>query len=163
MTKLRSTYIGSYASTMLMTIKKKWYEHIPERVSENDEATILWDIIHTDRGIKTNRTDVVREICFLMDILIPTGDNISLFKKKNFKIQISCNIDGLNFTFIDSSAVLLLLIQCLLVNSLKLLLTTMTKCFFILCSNSLSSEIFAFEVHQNSHQVCSKKSLNNLR
>ena len=36
-----------------------WYEHHPEPVMEENDATILWDFtIHTDRSVKANRPDI---------------------------------------------------------------------------------------------------------
>ena len=41
-------------------VTDKYYEHEPKTVTENNEATILWDMpIQTDREIKANRPDLV--------------------------------------------------------------------------------------------------------
>ena len=41
-------------------VTDKYYEHEPKTVTENNEATILWDMpIQTDREIKANRPDIV--------------------------------------------------------------------------------------------------------
>ena len=59
-----------------------WYEYKPDRVVENDEATILWDSqIITDRCIPCNKPDiVVREKrtarCLVIDVAIPSDYNI---------------------------------------------------------------------------------------
>ena len=39
---------------------KKWYEHASERLVENEEVKILWDVmIQCDREIKTRKPDIV--------------------------------------------------------------------------------------------------------
>ena len=84
-----------------MTTEKRWYKHTPEKVSENDRATILWDMpIHTDREIKANRPDIVvkaHEVktCLLIDISVPADDNVclkemeKLSKYKDLEIEIT--------------------------------------------------------------------------
>jgi hypothetical protein len=59
---------------------QKWYEHRAERVLENDEYKLLWDMdIKTDKVIKERRPDIVivkkgsRE-AFLIDVAVP-GDS----------------------------------------------------------------------------------------
>ena len=38
----------------------KWYEHEPAMVTENEEATILWDMqIHTHREITVKKPNIV--------------------------------------------------------------------------------------------------------
>ena len=38
----------------------KWYDHIPETVTENESATILWNMaVTTDKQINANRPDIV--------------------------------------------------------------------------------------------------------
>ena len=38
----------------------KWYEHKPDRVTENERATILWDMpVNTEKEIKANRPDII--------------------------------------------------------------------------------------------------------
>ncbi|XP_031563644.1 uncharacterized protein LOC116299153 [Actinia tenebrosa] len=42
------------------TVCIKWYEHEPEKVMDNDTATILCDMqVHTDRTITANRPDII--------------------------------------------------------------------------------------------------------
>ena len=41
-------------------VPKRWYEHMPETLTENEEVTILWDMqIHTDRKLSANKADIV--------------------------------------------------------------------------------------------------------
>ena len=57
----------------------KWYDHVPEKVVENDQVKILWDFnIQTDHVIQHRRPDVVlldktKKMCHLIDIAVP-GD-----------------------------------------------------------------------------------------
>ena len=38
----------------------KWYDHLPDTVVENKQATILWNIpIHTNREIAANKPDII--------------------------------------------------------------------------------------------------------
>lgn len=72
-----------------ITTEKRWYKHTPEKVTENEKATILWDMpIHTDREIKANRPDIVvkdheEKKCFLIDVSIPADDNVSRKEMEN--------------------------------------------------------------------------------
>ena len=56
---------------------KKWYEHAPEGVVENEEAKILSDVmIQCDREIKARKPDIVvmnqnERSCAIIDIAIP--------------------------------------------------------------------------------------------
>ena len=65
--------------------KKRWYEHEPKTVTENDSVTILWDMpIHTERTIAANRPDIVLKnkkdkTCLLIDMTTPLDIN-TLFK-----------------------------------------------------------------------------------
>ena len=62
----------------------KWYEHEPATVTENKEATILWDMqIHIDRAIAANKPDIVikdhkNKTCKLIDMAVPSDRNTSL-------------------------------------------------------------------------------------
>ncbi len=79
----------------------RWYKHTPEKVTENDKATILWDMpIHTDREIKANRPDIVvkdhqERKCLLIEVSVPADDNVSLkemeklSKYKDLEIEIT--------------------------------------------------------------------------
>ena len=41
-------------------VKSKWYEHEIRPVIKKDELTVLWDsLIHTDRNIQANKSDIV--------------------------------------------------------------------------------------------------------
>ncbi|KAJ8024707.1 hypothetical protein HOLleu_34687 [Holothuria leucospilota] len=82
------------------TSTDKWYDHQPLTVSENQDATILWDMpVHTDREIKANRPDIVvkdfkEKKCLLIDVAVPSDKNISikttekLSKYKDLEIEI---------------------------------------------------------------------------
>ena len=81
-------------------VQDKHYEHEPATVTENQTATILWDMpIQTDKEIKANRPDIVvkerkERTCLLIDMSIPTERNTSLetmeklTKYKDLEIQI---------------------------------------------------------------------------
>lgn len=63
--------------------RKGWYWQLPENVEENEKATIQWDKpIHAYKEINANMPDIVdtdrQEKCVLVDILIPTDDNVSI-------------------------------------------------------------------------------------
>ncbi len=67
-----------------------WYQHEPDRVVENDQATVLWDSqINTDRHVACNKPDrVIKEKntdkCLIIDVAIPSDYNIQ--KKATDKI-----------------------------------------------------------------------------
>ena len=74
--------------------EKNWWEHKPQKVIENKNA------IHTDRTIQANRPDIVvknhiDKTCFLIDMSVPSGTNISLkiFEKlskyKDLEIEVN--------------------------------------------------------------------------
>ena len=77
-----------------------WYQHNPERVMENEKATILWDHqVKTDRHIPCNKPDIIiqekdSEKCLIIDVAIPSDYNIQ--KKATEKmskyvdLQIEC-------------------------------------------------------------------------
>ena len=79
---------------------KSWYEHKSNRVTENEEVTILWDSqIITDRHIPHNKLDIVikekeTDMCLIIDVAIPSDYNIQ--KKATEKmikyvdLQINC-------------------------------------------------------------------------
>ena len=54
-----------------------WYQHNPERVMENEKATILWDHqVKTDRNIPCNKPDIIiqekdSERCLIVDCGYP--------------------------------------------------------------------------------------------
>ena len=62
----------------------KWYEYEPAKVTENKEATILWDMqIHTDREIAANKPNIVikdhkNKTCKLIDMAVPSDRNTLL-------------------------------------------------------------------------------------
>ena len=69
----------------------KWYDHVPEKVTEIDHAKILWDFnIQTDHVINHRRRDVVildkaKYMCYLIDIAVTGG--LRLASKVMEKIQ----------------------------------------------------------------------------
>ena len=80
-------------------VQDKHYEHEPATVTENQTATILWDMpIQSDKEIKANRPVVVKDkkekTCLLIDMSIPTERNTSLktmeklTKYKDLEIEI---------------------------------------------------------------------------
>ena len=68
---------------------EKWYEHTQEPVVEGKNVTILWDFtVHTDRKIDANRPDITiknheEQTCIMMDVAVPSDQNISLKEFKN--------------------------------------------------------------------------------
>ena len=70
---------------------EKWYEYAPEGVLENEEVTILWNVmIQYDREIKARKADIVvvnknDSSCTIIDIAKP-GD-IRVSEKENEKIE----------------------------------------------------------------------------
>ena len=102
----RHDRVGAYIHWKLcqhyeIPTEERWYKHTPEKVSENDKVTILWDMpIHTDREIKANRPDIVvkdhqERKCLLIEVSVPTDDNVSLkemeklSKYKDLEIEIT--------------------------------------------------------------------------
>ena len=77
-----------------------WYEHKPQPVVEGDNVILLWDFpIRTDRTIQANRPDIIvkdfkEKTCLLIDMSIPTDQNISakefdkISKYKDLEIEI---------------------------------------------------------------------------
>ena len=68
---------------------QKWYEHVPEKVLENQETKILWDFpIQTDHRLDHNKPDLIvfhkkeRE-CWIIDVACPFDTRIK--KKENEK------------------------------------------------------------------------------
>ena len=65
-------------------VSDKWYEHEPATVTENDEATILWDMqMRTESEVAANKPDIVikdqkNETCKLIDMAVPSDRNTSL-------------------------------------------------------------------------------------
>ena len=63
---------------------EKWYEHIPQPVTESTEVTILWGFtVHTDRKIDANRPDIIikdhrEKPCIMLDVAVPADKNISV-------------------------------------------------------------------------------------
>ena len=70
---------------------EKCYDHEPETVTENEDATILWDMpIHTDRKITANRPDIVikdhkTKTCKFIDMAVTE----KLSKYKDLEIETS--------------------------------------------------------------------------
>ena len=62
----------------------KWYEHKPEKVTENKAATVSWDMpVNTDKEIKANRPDIIikdkiEKKCIMIDMSIPSERNVSI-------------------------------------------------------------------------------------
>ena len=71
--------------------KDKWYEHVPDSVSENDEVKLLWDMnIQCDHVIKARRPDIVvvnkqARTCAIVDIAAPGDKRIG--EKENKKVK----------------------------------------------------------------------------
>lgn len=82
-----SIWIWKYATFTV----RNWYEHHADPVTVIGPLTYLWDfIMHTDRTIKANRTNIVikdhkNRICFLFDIAVPEDFNAFLKIFKNYQ------------------------------------------------------------------------------
>jgi len=75
-------------------VQDKHYEHDPATVTQNQTATILWDMpIQTDEEIKANRPDIVvkdkkERTCLLIDMSIPTERNTLKIMEKITKYKV---------------------------------------------------------------------------
>ena len=71
--------------------QEKWYEHVPERVLENDGVKILWDFsIQTDHEIEYNKPDIIvhnkmKRECIITDVVCPFDSRVD--KKEVEKIE----------------------------------------------------------------------------
>ena len=60
----------------------KWYNHVPERVLENENYKLLWDFsIRTDHNIVARRPDLVlvdksKKSCHITDVAIPEDSGV---------------------------------------------------------------------------------------
>ena len=68
----------------------KWYEHVPERVSESDEGKLLWDCtIQTDHIIEHHWPDMFlrkqQGCCHIIDIAVPGDTRIEEKEKESWK------------------------------------------------------------------------------
>jgi hypothetical protein len=60
----------------------KWYTHVPKRVYEEGDVTVLWNrAVHTDREVTANRPDIIiknkkEKTCTLIDVAIPADRNV---------------------------------------------------------------------------------------
>lgn len=83
-----------------LTVSEKYYQHQPEKVTNTDDVSILWDVsIITDRTILANRPDIIfhnkkEKTCLIIDITVPDDANIvvkeseKLSKYKDLEIEI---------------------------------------------------------------------------
>ena len=61
-----------------------WYDHKPDTVTENEGATILWDMpVSTDSQINAIRPDIIvkdkkKSRCFMIDMTIASERNASI-------------------------------------------------------------------------------------
>ena len=68
----------------IMTSADKWYEHKPETVVENQQATILWNMpIHTNRETRANKPDIIirdhtNQRCWIIGMTVPSDRNTSV-------------------------------------------------------------------------------------
>ena len=77
--------------------KEKWYEHVPEYIVENGEASLLWDMnIQCDNVVQGRGPNIIvvckkEKKCIILDVAIP-GDRrvqekeLEKNKKKNTRI-----------------------------------------------------------------------------
>ena len=71
--------IGTFCKKNGLEHTKKWYEHIPERAVENEEARVLWDInVRYDKILidKKERKGII------IDIAVPADARVSKSKGK---------------------------------------------------------------------------------
>ena len=78
---------------------KSWYEHKSNRVTENEQVTILWySQIITDRHISHNKSDIIikeeeTDMYMIIDVSIPSDYNIQKATEKITKyvnLQVEC-------------------------------------------------------------------------
>ena len=68
----------------------KWYNHNPETVVGNDQATLTWDMqVHTDKKIKASKSHIIIKYhidntCQLVDMIIPSDRNMSINEVEKF-------------------------------------------------------------------------------
>ena len=93
----RHNAVASYAHWKLCCIEKlprhnNWYDHIPEKVVENEEVKILYDFnIMTDKKIKHRRPDLVihkkkEKKTILVDFSCPMDHNVEEKEEEKVKI-----------------------------------------------------------------------------
>lgn len=82
------------------TVPEQWYQHTPQTVEDNHDATILWDMqIRTDRCIQANKPDIVikdknARVCYLIDVSVPADGNVTkkeiekVLKYKDLQIEV---------------------------------------------------------------------------
>ena len=72
-------------------VPDKWYEHLPERVIENEQVKVLWDFnIQTDRVIEARRPDLViidkeKKQVHIVDFAVPFDSRV--VEKEKEKIE----------------------------------------------------------------------------
>ena len=66
-----------------LQVATKFYDHVPEKVSENDLVKILWDFnIQTDKKLEHNKPDITihdkkNNECLLIEVSCPFDKNIN--------------------------------------------------------------------------------------
>ena len=69
-----------------------WYDHMPLTVTENESATMLWNMpVTTDKQINANRPDIIvkdknANSCLKIDMTLPSERNVSI-KQLQFQIH----------------------------------------------------------------------------
>ena len=77
----------------------KWYKHKPEKVTENETATILWDMpVNTDKEIKAKTPDITikdkkEKTCIMIDMSIPSERNVSIKEVEKLSIYKDLEIE----------------------------------------------------------------------
>ena len=78
---------------MGIEVSKKWYQHEPETVIENEKSKILWDMnMQTDHVIEVRRPDMVvidkaKNRWQIIDFAVPYGSRVEqkeLEKKEKY-------------------------------------------------------------------------------
>lgn len=90
----------SISRELNIQVHDNWYEHQPEKVIENDDFSIMYDMaVITDRKISANRPDIIyhnkrEKHCLLIDVAVPNDPNITskevekISKYKDLEIEI---------------------------------------------------------------------------
>ena len=78
---------------------KHWYQHKPERITENDKTTILWDSQNiTNRHVSCNKADIVIQAkqtdkCMIIDVTIPHDYKIQKMATEKMSKYVSFQIE----------------------------------------------------------------------
>ena len=80
--------IGTFCKKNGLEHTKKWYEHIPERAVENEEARVLWDInVRYDKILidKKERKGIIIDIAVPADVRVREKEREKMKKCQDLK------------------------------------------------------------------------------